>query len=212
VSDDVASDTVGANAWAVAKKIVTGDALHVENKGMKPFKFEAFATLISACNDQPNLADTSEGMRRRVWVIPMTAKFTEGGGADVNMREAVTTEAAARYMLHLAVKGLARLQSYGRPTPNPRADAVTHELMVLSDPVAAYIADTGITPAELVERNPKDVYEDFAVWFANEGMPATAKPEQRRFTRRVCATFPGLYTEQNGRDARGRKRRAYRMK
>ena len=213
ISDDVAATTIGREACAVAKKVVTAEKISVNPKYEKPYSFHPFATLINACNDQPKLADTTDGVRRRLVIIPMTARFTPGDNAKTDMPEDVTTEDAARYMCILAVRAYRRLMANEYvPTPNPRADATTSAAMIMSDPISAYLDDTGASAPELVGRSSHAYHREFIWWCDNEMVPRDTRPGQKKFTARVLEAFPELTTENNGRDSNGNKCRIYVMR
>lgn len=79
IGTEVASATLGRTDRL--KAILAGDRLRVEHKGAKAFTFTPTAGHIFACNALPTIADASDGMWRRMLVLPMTRVFGPGEGS-----------------------------------------------------------------------------------------------------------------------------------
>lgn len=190
IADDIGSARIGDRDCAVLKSASLGGFMDGQIKGeQRHVKFHPYATFLFACNDQPLLADTSEGMQRRVYIIPATASFKGSEGRTAAMLAAIRTEGAAQYALRLAVEARRRVLDLDGMTHNDRALFLRDELMRDSDPLLAYIEEAGLTRDGIVGDATKAHYDDYEHWREDAGYGENGKMERREFTRRMCAKF-----------------------
>ena len=189
IADDIGVARISEQDCMLLKSASLGGLVDGQMKGeQKHAQFHPFVTFLFACNDQPALADTTEGMRRRVRITPATARFTDtDGGGSAAMLEAIHTEATAQYALWLAVNARRRVLASNGMTPNDRAQYLKGELMRDSDPVLAFIDDAGLTRDGLAGTCTKVVYDDYDEWCEELGYPKDGRLARQPFTRRVCS-------------------------
>ena len=78
----------------------------VERKNQHPFKLYNYATLWFSTNDMPTFADKSDGLNRRIVILPFDAKFSPyDPDFDPDIIDKVTTDSAKSYLLNLALRG-----------------------------------------------------------------------------------------------------------
>lgn len=211
IADDVDATTVSKNALGVVKKAVTGDLLQAEQKQRDPFQFRPHATLICSCNEQPNLADTSEGMERRLQIVPMRARFKAGDGADPHLKEKLATEESAEYVLRLAVEGLRRLDAQGDTTPNDASAAAKAALIRSSNTVKAYLEDAGLARDDLIDKPVEGAYDAYIAWYEAEGLPKGRACTRTTFARRAGAALD-LKSEKGRAGGFGKQEQFFRAK
>ena len=188
IADDIGAATIKEKACMTLKSASLGGLIDGENKGeQKHIPFRPFATFLFACNEQPTPADKSEGMRRRIVIIPATAHFKNGdkdGGAALLAE--ITTEEAAQYALRLAVEGRRRVLANNGMTPNDRARFLEAELMRDADPVRAFVEDAELTREKLADGETlTDVfYGQFKRWCSEIGFDDNIMV-RKEFTRRI---------------------------
>ncbi|MDN5584364.1 MAG: phage/plasmid primase, P4 family, partial [Lactobacillus sp.] len=108
IGDDINDDYLKDSS--VFKKLVTGDEITVENKNQDPFEFNNYATMLFATNNLPQTHDKSEGMNRRLAIIPFNAKFSpQDDDFDPFITDKLTNENAKSYLFNLALEGVQRL-------------------------------------------------------------------------------------------------------
>lgn len=189
IADDIGAATIKEDACMALKSASLGGLIDGERKGeQKHIPFRPFVTFLFACNEQPTPADKSEGMRRRIVIIPATAHFKDGdkdGGAALLAE--IQTEEAAQYALRLAVEGRRRVLANNGMTPNDRARFLEAELMRDADPVRAFIEDAGLTREKLADGETliEVFYGQFKSWCREIGFDDRSIMARNDFTRRV---------------------------
>ena len=195
VSDDTPSGSLDKAIIGTIKKLVTGQALQIEQKGKDPYNAVLFATLIATSNEPPQMGDTTHGSMRRWHLIPLNANFGDAGsGRDVDLREKLRTEQAAQWLIHLGVEGLQRILANEGMTDTEYSRTAMQEARERSNNVFAFLAD-----------HPRDemlAHPNVEVWYwryCDETKERGGRPfEQAKFTQMVCTEY-GLATANNGR-------------
>ncbi|MEM4994974.1 phage/plasmid primase, P4 family [Priestia sp. SB1] len=123
------------------KRIVTGDVLSAQFKGIDSFDYNPFAKLIFSSNVIPRSRDTTDGYFRRWTIIPFPNKF-EGDKADRNLINKLTTDESLSALLNLALQGLQRLIKNGDFTQSSTIDRMLQEYKNDSDDIQSFIYDT----------------------------------------------------------------------
>ena len=160
------------------KKLVSGEGVMVERKNQRPFELMNYATFWFSANKMPNFADKSEGMQRRITILPFSARFSpKDPDYDPDIADKVMTDAAMSYLLNLGLEGLHDLRKRGRFI-QPRVVVEANEgYKVESSSVLSWFEDT-LLPPKALERKPTQVwYEMYKQWCTDAGY---AKPFSRR--------------------------------
>lgn len=160
------------------KKLVSGEGVMVERKNQRPFELMNYATFWFSANKMPNFADKSEGMQRRITILPFTARFSpKDPDYDPDIADKVMTDQAMTYLLNLGIEGLHDLRKRGRFI-QPRVVVEANEgYKVESSSVLSWFEDTALHPKAL-EKKPTQVwYEQYKQWCNDAGYN---KPFSRR--------------------------------
>lgn len=121
-----------------------------------------------AINGAPKLADTSDGMRRRLHVIPFQRQFTKeeidpGLGGKI-----VQTELSG--VLNHLVAGISRLRARGHFDPSKDAEIAKEAFLAASNSLLDFIQDRCIQVAG--ERvGLKDFHSAYVTWMKQTGQP-----------------------------------------
>ena len=195
IADDQPAGAVDKRIIGELKKIVTGQAVKVEQKGKDPYNTTMFATVIVTSNEPPQLADTTHGSTRRWHMIPLTANFgLAGSGRDVDLSEKLRTEQAAQWLIKLGVDGLRRILANEGMTDTEWSRAAIQEARERSNSVFAFLADH---PRREFLDNP-----NVEIWYwryVDETKDKGGRPfEQPKFSQFVCAEYD-FTTARNGR-------------
>ena len=96
------------------KKIVAGEAIQVEAKGVQGYKCRLRTKIIAAMNDYPDISNSLQAFLDRVLVLPFDVRFsrTPKAGevqADIHLLDKVKTELPG--ILNFALEGLKRLRA-----------------------------------------------------------------------------------------------------
>lgn len=164
----------------VLKKLVTGETVTAERKGKDPFQFESYAKLLFSANDMPRINDLTDGLKRRLVIIPFNAKFSDvDTDFDPFISDKLKSDSAMRYLLRIGLEGLKRVLAANKFT---KPDVVKRELVqyeVINNPVLAFIEEGHKIENEL----SKDVYLRYNAWCHQYGL----KPLSHIvFSREVC--------------------------
>lgn len=160
------------------KKLVSGEGVMVERKNQRPFELINYSTFWFSANKMPNFADKSDGMQRRITILPFAAKFTpKDPDYDPDITDKVTTDAAMSYLLNLAIEGLHDLRKRGRFI-QPRVVAEANEgYKVDSSSILQWFEDMQLPPITLHKKPIQAWYEQYKQWCHDAGY---AKPFSRR--------------------------------
>ena len=149
------------------KKIVSGDMLDGEFKNKDRFSFPSTAKLIFAMNSLPVTKDKSDGLYRRLCIIPFNKQF-KGDEIDIDLSEKLKSEADGIFFF--ALQGLKRLHKQKKFTESIEVNNKLEEYKLDSNPVKQYMEEKYI----VVEDENKgiksgDLYESYTVWCGDNG-------------------------------------------
>lgn len=146
------------------KKLVTGDRLMVERKGEHPYMLQNYAKMIFSMNTMFSTGDKSQGLLRRLVIIPFNAKFSRSDSDyDPFIVEKLSTNQAKSYLLKIAAEGLQRLIFNGGFTEVDKVTHIIKEFEVDNNNVLQFLEEfTG--PIE--GRPNTEVYSEYTFWCA----------------------------------------------
>jgi putative DNA primase/helicase len=180
IGDDISNKYVDDNA--TFKKLVTGETINVERKGKDPFDFENYSKLIFSANEIPRINDKSNGLKRRLLIIPFNAKFSKADpDYDPFIKDKLLTNEGMEYLLKLALEGLQRIIYNNEFTEVECVQAALEEYEAINNPVVAFIDDVGI---EGIENEPtKDTHLKYSTWCIENGYRPLSNIQ---FSKEIC--------------------------
>jgi putative DNA primase/helicase len=146
------------------RKLLMGELKH-KNK----FPFESRVVPVLLCNNVPRLTDVSQGMFRRLQVIPFDTTFTPRT-ADPNLFNRIWASEMPG-VLNQAIEGWTRLQERSRfLLPSPVVQA-THRWFTYANPLAGFLEDhcSSLPQAQVLL---KDFYAAYCKWLKLTGITA----------------------------------------
>lgn len=178
LGDDISNQYI--QETAILKKLVTGETVNVERKGKDPFEFDNYAKLIFSANDIPRMNDLSDGLKRRLVIVPFNAKFSDNDADfDPNITDKLQTDNAMRYLLKIGLKGLKRVMAANKFTKPEAVKKALAQYESINNPVLAFIEEGHKIENEL----SKDAYLRYSTWCHENGL----KPLSHIvFSREVC--------------------------
>lgn len=169
IGDDISDEYVTDSS--IFKKLVTGEEITVEKKHEQPYKIRNTATIIFATNNLPNMQDKSNGMVRRLCVVPFNAIIhKDQPDFDPFIIDKITTEEAKTYVLNKALLGLERVfNNQGFTIPKVVEEVMEDYYREVNNVIRYldYVDDDAI-----VGKISKDAYNDYAFWCANQNESA----------------------------------------
>ncbi len=169
IGDDISSRYMEDNA--IFKKLVTGETVNVERKGKDPFDFNNYAKLLFSANEMPRINDTSEGLMRRLVIVPFNAKFSSNDkDFDPFIKDKLLTDEAMEYLLNIALEGLKRVLKNNGFTEVESVTTEVKEYEKRNNPVVAFLEENDIE-GETVE----ETYLKYSTWCIENGLKALSK-------------------------------------
>lgn len=181
----------------VLKAIVSGDPFRVEFKNQTPFEAKPTVRLIFATNELPHFVDRSEGIWRRLLILPFGVTIPEDR-QDRRLADHITRKELSG-ILNWALGGLKRLRGNDKFTiPKSTKRAITTHRKEC-DP------DRDILTKLCVEKPGKRISSAVLYHlYRNECFKADRDPlKEQQFGRQVHRVFPGVRRKQR-RDGRRR--------
>ncbi|MGH0685834.1 DNA primase family protein [Bacillus mycoides] len=170
IGDDIGKGYIKESS--IFKKLSTGETLNVERKGKDPFDFTNYAKLIFSANEMPRINDFSDGLGRRLQIVPFKAKFTPNDeDYDPFITDKLLSDESMQYVLNLALKSLKRLLTEQKFT---KSKAVEDELIKYQEennPIISFVHNEDV---ELERSVVGDVYLQYKVYCAENGFQSVS--------------------------------------
>lgn len=177
IGDDISNIYIQDNS--TFKKLVTGETVNVERKGKDPFDFNNYSKLIFSANEIPRINDTSNGLMRRLVIVPFNAKFSKHDkDFDPFIKDKLMTNEAMEYLLKIAIEGLKRVLNNRGFTEVDSVVEQLHEYEKVNNPVVAFLDDNNIE-----NEHTKDIYLRYSTWCVECKLKALSSIQ---FSREVC--------------------------
>lgn len=174
VADDV--DALYLEKSKNLKTMASGNTVGARAIYSQPITLKNTATLIFTANEPPVFKDKSDGIGRRLLIIPFENKVKE---RIHNLDELLSTDNAKSYLLNLALKGITRI--YDNKLDLSVSDTITNatkQYYLDNDSVLAYLSEY---PA--INNNPVGtVYEAYENYCEDANLKAISRG---KFSRRL---------------------------
>ncbi|MBG9841771.1 DNA primase, partial [Bacillus tropicus] len=170
IGDDIGKGYIKESS--IFKKLSTGETLNVERKGKDPFDFTNYAKLIFSANEMPRINDFSDGLGRRLQIVPFKAKFTPNDeDYDPFITDKLLSDESMQYVLNLALKSLKRLLIEKKFT---KSKAVEDELIKYQEENNPIISFVNNEDVELERAVVGDMYLQYKVYCAENGFQSVS--------------------------------------
>lgn len=174
VADDV--DAIYLEKSKNLKTMASGNTVGARAIYSQPITLKNTATLIFTANEPPVFKDKSDGIGRRLVIIPFENKVKE---RIYNLDELLSTDNAKSYILNLALKGVKRIYDNKiEMSTSETIEQATKQYYLDNDSVMAYLNDY---PS--INNNPvATVYEAYEEYCEEGNLKAISRS---KFTRRL---------------------------
>lgn len=185
IGDDIGDDFLQGSQVAIFKKIVTGNRIKAERKGMDPFEFNPYIKLLFSANDIPRMKDKTGAVLRRLVIIPFDATFTDQDpDFDPHIKYKLIAQDSIEYLIRVGIEGLKRVITKNRFTHSDKVDNEIKEYEEENNPIAAFIQDQGEGGIE--NELTGDVYKRYQVFCADNALtPMSNIVFSRQITKRL---------------------------
>lgn len=169
IGDDVNNTAI--KDTGTLKKMISGDSLTVEKKGLDPYTISPFATHIYSCNTIPASFDKSDGFYRRWILIPFNAKLSpKDEDYDPMIVDKITQPEALSYLLNIAIRGASRLINNGYFTEPQSVKDALENYKIDNSSVLTWIDDLELDEDYFLDNPTDKIYSDFGDWCRQAGV------------------------------------------
>lgn len=176
-------------AEGILKQFTGGDCMQFDRKNLQPIQARPTAKLMAAWNQRPRIKDKSDGLWRRLLLVPFRAKVKEKDRIyGMDSAEWWIDSGESPGILMWAIAGLGRLQKNRRFTKCQLSEDMIEDFKLDSNPAAEFFN-------EYLEANnegsieSKKLYEMYQHWCKN----VNAKPVgNRKFGKELRRKFPDI--------------------
>lgn len=171
LGDDISNQYI--KETDVLKKLVTGETVTAERKGKDPFQFDSYAKLVFSANDMPRINDLSEGLKRRLVIVPFNAKFSDtDADFDPYIKDKIKSHSSMQYLLRIGIDGLKRVLAANKFTkPNVVKQALA-QYEVMNNPVLSFLEE-----GQKIENEPvKNVYLRYDLYCRQANLKPVSQP------------------------------------
>lgn len=169
------------------KSIITGDPINIEGKNIRhELTWYPILRFIGATNRFPRFNDQTNGIWRRLIIIPFDFQPTKKQEAAFKKKNIMNEEARERLAL-LAVKGLVNYLNRKGFTIPARSKEIEEKMKIISNPVHAWSLDDHATHSETMKFNDSlsENFTAFKIWCGSNNYKALGKLKFREELLRV---------------------------
>ncbi|MEK4715244.1 DNA primase family protein [Sporosarcina sp. FSL K6-5500] len=168
IGDDISKGYI--KETSVFKKLSTGETINVERKGKDPFDFTSYAKMIFSANEMPRINDFSDGLGRRLQIVPFKAKFSINDvDYDPFITDKLLSDESMHYVLNLALNSLKRLLKNQQFT---KSKSVEDEMIKYQEENNPIISFVNTEEVELERAVIGDVYIQYKAYCSINGYQA----------------------------------------
>ena len=187
------SHVIEEEAETILKAFVAGDRFTFERKFKEPIHAVPTAKVMIATNALPRFTDKTEGIWRRILLVPFDRTIPEDRQIKGLAQEIIGKELAG--ILNWALDGLSRLNRQNGFTIPDKSKILMEEYRQDADPARAFLSERyTFSPNAYGESTDTaySAYRDFCIANGYQAM------NERNFGRQVRRIFPGVERKRSG--------------
>lgn len=192
ISADAAE--IDKTAEGFLKAFTSGDIVNFDRKNIGSVEAKPTARLMLAFNNRPRLSDKSNGIWRRMLLVPWKLEIPEADrirGMDTDEFWIQSGELPG--ILNWAIEGLARLKAQGRFTEPEISSKATSDYKCESNPAKAFLVENCQVNSNLLPENKGidcfDLYFFYSHWCSFRGCQPLS---ERQFGKEIPRAFSGI--------------------
>lgn len=179
VGDDIGDEFIPNPA--IFKKLVSGNPVNVEKKGINPFDFSNYAKFLFSANTIPRIKDKSGAVTDRLIIIPFDAVFSQDDpDFDPYIKYKLITDDAMEYLAQLGIEGLKRILANRAFTKSEKIEKSIKEYEESNNPALLFFNE--ITEDGIINEPSKDVYKKYQEFCIANGFSPISNIEFSRQT------------------------------
>lgn len=171
IGDDIGDDFLQGTQVSVFKKVVTGNRIKAERKGLDPFDFNPYVKLLFSANDIPRMKDKTGAVLRRLVIIPFNASFSKDDpDFDPEIKYKLIEQSSMEYMILIGLEGLKRVRINNGFTTSNKVEKEIAAYKEENNPILAFIADQEAQELKIENEPTNEVYKRYQVFCADNSM------------------------------------------
>lgn len=183
IGDDIGDEFI--KNPSIFKKVVSGDRITVERKGVDPFQFNNYSKLLFSANDIPRIKDKSGAVLDRLIIVPFNARFDKNADDfDPFIKYKLRKTEVIEALIQLALDGLNRVLAAQEFTVNAAVQKELEEYEENNNPILLFFKEVGETG--IINNTTSGCYRSYKEFcIANSFNPLS----QIEFSKTVKKTF-----------------------
>ena len=160
--DDISENFI--NDTATFKKVVSGERITAEKKGVDAFKFSNYCKFIFSANTIPRMKDKTGAVLDRLIIIPFNATFSKKDpDYDPHIKSKLNTEGAMEYLLQVALEGLQRVLNNNGFSESEKVREELEKYHEKNDPLIGFIKELDVE-TDVINQPSKDLYMRYKLY------------------------------------------------
>jgi putative DNA primase/helicase len=182
IGDDIGDDFLQGSQVSIFKKVVTGNRIKAEHKGLEPFDLDPYCKLLFSANEIPRMKDKTGAVMRRLVIVPFNAKFSKTDpDFDPFITKKLMQRGAMEYLAVLGIAGLKRVLTERQFTVSEKVQQELDEYELENNPILGFIAEAGTE--NIINQATGDVYRRYQVYCQDT---STIQMSQVVFSKQLC--------------------------
>lgn len=171
--DDISENFVADTS--VFKKVVSGERVTAEKKGVDAFKFSNYCKFIFSANSIPRMKDKTGAVLDRLIIIPFNATFSKKDpDYDPHIKSKLSTEESMEYLIQVALDGLKRVLANNGFSVSDKVQEEIQKYNEKNNPVIGFVKELDVE-VDIVNQPTKDVYTRYKIYCDDNGLTQLAQ-------------------------------------
>lgn len=173
IGDDIGDEFLKGSQVAIFKKVVAGNRIKAEYKGVTPFEYDPYVKLLFSANEIPRMRDRGGAVLDRLIIIPFNAVFDKSQeDYDPFLKYKLQEPEPVQYMIRLGVEGLRRILAGNRGfTKSSLVQKQLQEYNEENNPILGFLKDLDVD-VDILNVPTRDVYRKYTVFCNENGFTA----------------------------------------
>lgn len=168
IGDDISDEFLQGRTVATFKKIVSGNEVKAEFKGMDAFFFNPYVKLLFSANDIPKMKDKTGAVLRRLVIIPFNAKFSKDDpDYDPYIIWKLKDENVMKYLIQIGIGGLRRVLENKSFTESVKVQRELEDYELQNNPILLFLQEHEASDFE--NQPTKDVHKAYRMFCVENG-------------------------------------------
>ena len=168
IGDDISDEFLQGKILAIFKKIVTGNEIKAEFKGMDAFFFTPYLKLLFSANDIPRMKDKSGAVQRRLVIVPFNAKFSKTDpDYDPYITWKLRDKEVMEYIIQLGISGLKRVMENNSFTESVKVQKELEDFELQNNPILLFLQEKELW--EIINQPTKDIHKAYKMFCVENG-------------------------------------------